>query len=186
MESRGDKAIVSDEAHGKLVEKAPAYFKPFLTLLYLTGARPGEIASITANNFDEPRSMVRLREHKTARHGQNRIIFLCPQAVALLGEQRAKYGSGHLLRNRIGQPYSKNAIVHMMASVRRKAGVNRATAYGYRHGWATEALAKGVPDAQVAALLGHSGTAMLFRHYSHLTAKAKVLQTALRQVRATG
>jgi integrase len=56
-------------------------------------------------------------------------------------------------------------------------------AYGYRHSFATDALAKGVPDTQVAELLGHSGTAMLHRHYSHLTARAKTLREALNRVR---
>jgi integrase len=60
-----------------------------------------------------------------------------------------------------------------------------ATAYGYRHTYATSALAKGVPDATVAALLGHSSTAMLHRHYSHLTSQAKVLRNAAALVRPT-
>jgi integrase len=184
MESRGDKALVSEDTHIRLMKKAPAYFKPFLALLYLTGARPGEIAAITAENFDEGNALVRLKEHKTARHGKSRTIFLCPEAVALLRVQKAEYGSGHLLRNRLGLPYTKNGVVHMMASLRKKAGVKGATAYGYRHAWATAALARGVPDAQVAALMGHSGTAMLHRHYSHLTAQSQALREALGKVRA--
>ena len=60
-----------------------------------------------------------------------------------------------------------------------------ATAYGYRHGYATEALAKGLPDAQVAALLGHSSTAMLHKHYSQLTAQAGVLRQAAAVVRSS-
>jgi hypothetical protein len=44
-------------------------------------------------------------------------------------------------------------------------------------------LAHGVPDAPVAELLGHSGTAMLHRHYAHLGAKAKALRSALAQIR---
>jgi len=43
--------------------------------------------------------------------------------------------------------------------------------------------ANGVPDAQVAELLGHSGAAMLHRHYAHLTARARVLKEALGRVR---
>jgi hypothetical protein len=35
----------------------------------------------------------------------------------------------------------------------------------------------------VAELLGHSGTAMLHRHYAHLTARAKALRDALGKVR---
>lgn len=58
-----------------------------------------------------------------------------------------------------------------------------ATAYGYRHAFATEALAAGVPDAHVAALLGHTSTAMLHRHYSHLTHQAQAMRAALERVR---
>ena len=43
--------------------------------------------------------------------------------------------------------------------------------------------ANGVPEAHVAELLGHSGTAMLHRHYSHLGTKAAALRSALGKVR---
>ena len=66
MDSRGDKALVSQDAHAKLMEAAPDNFKPFLMLLYLAGARPSEVSAITADNFDEAGGMVRLKEHKTA------------------------------------------------------------------------------------------------------------------------
>jgi integrase len=74
-------------------------------------------------------------------------------------------------------------IVTTMRRVRRRAGVPHATAYGYRHSYATEALSSGVPDAQVAALLGHRGTGMLHRHYSHLTSRAQLLREAAGKVR---
>jgi integrase len=67
---------------------------------------------------------------------------------------------------------------------RRRLGLGKLIPYGYRHGLATDALANGVPDAQVAELLGHSGTAMLHKHYSHLTARTQVLQAALGRVRS--
>lgn len=183
MESRGDKAIITDADHAKLLNAAPGYFKPFLRLLYLTGARPGEVAAITAENFDATNAVVRLKEHKTARHGRARIIVLPPEAVTLLEGLKGKNPTGHLVRNRLGRPYTKDAVVRMMASLRRKTGVKGATAYGYRHSFATDALANGVPDAQVSALLGHSGTTMLHRHYSHLTARTQALKDALGKVR---
>jgi integrase len=61
-------------------------------------------------------------------------------------------------------------------------GLGRVIAYGYRHGLATDALANGVPDAQVAELLGDSGMAMLHRHYAHLGAKAQALRLALGRI----
>jgi integrase len=54
--------------------------------------------------------------------------------------------------------------------------------YGYRHTFATDALANGVSDAHIAELLGHS-VAMLGRHYSHLVARTGVLKAALGRVR---
>jgi integrase len=59
----------------------------------------------------------------------------------------------------------------------------RLLAYRYRHTFTTDALANGVPDAQVAALLGHSNTAMLHKHYSHLTARLQALKEAASRVR---
>ena len=70
-----------------------------------------------------------------------------------------------------------------MEAMRKRAGVSGVFAYGYRHTFATDALAHGVPDAHVAELLGHSGTAMLHRHYSHLTARSQALRDALGKVR---
>lgn len=59
-----------------------------------------------------------------------------------------------------------------------------ATLFGLRHGFATAVLVNGLPDAWVAALLGHSNTPTLHRHYSYLTAQAKVMWEVVGGVRA--
>jgi integrase len=127
--------------------------------------------------------MVRLKEHKTAHKGKSRTLYLTPEIVALLAKQRERYQFGALLRNRSGKPWTEWSIVKAMKYAREKAGIPHAIAYGMRHSFATDALANGVPDAQVAELLGHSGTAMLHRHYAHLTARSQVLKSALGKVR---
>jgi integrase len=184
MESRGDKALVSEDNHARLLEAAADHFKPFLCLLRLTGARPGEVAAFHTDNFDGENGVVRLKEHKTAHStGKPRLVFLPAEAVSLLKTLKAKHGTGHLLRNHKGEPYTKNAIVRQFSRLRKRTGIKGATAYCYRHTLATDALAAGIPDAHVAALLGHSGTTMLHRHYSHLTEKAQTLKDALGKVR---
>jgi integrase/recombinase XerC len=180
--SRGVETVIKPEEHQRLMKAAGKHFKPFLRLLHLTGARPGEVAAITAENFDAEGGMVRLGQHKMAYKGKARTIYLCAEAVAVLLGQRAMYGEGVLLRSRFGLPWSKSGIVSAMARLRKATGL-KAIAYGYRHTFATDALANGVPDAQVAALLGHSGTAMLHKHYSHLTGQSRVLKEALSKVR---
>ena len=59
----------------------------------------------------------------------------------------------------------------------------RVMAYGLgRHSFATEALSAGVPDAVVAALLGHTSTEMVHAHYSHISENARLLQDAAEKV----
>jgi integrase len=69
-------------------------------------------------------------------------------------------------------------------ALRRKIGLPESVIpYGFRHTLATDALAQGVPEAHVAELLGHRGTAMLHKHYAHLGTRAAALRAALGMVR---
>jgi integrase len=180
--SRGTKALVSASDHARLCKAAGPSFRSFLQLLWLTGARPGEIAGLTASDLDLAKGVAVLTSHKTAHLGKVRVIFLCGKAVGILRKLVKARPTGLLFPGQSGQRLSVNAVTCRFIRLCDKAGV-KATAYGYRHTFATEALARGVPDAQVAALMGHSGTAMLHRHYSHLTAQSQALRQALGRVR---
>jgi integrase/recombinase XerC len=182
-QSRGRKAIISADDHATLVKVAKGDWKDFLQLLWLSGARPGEISGLTAEVVDLTSKTVILSEHKTAEQtGKDRLIILPDEAVNILQRLIAKRPEGLLFPGEDGQRMTPQAVTKRMERLCRKAGV-KAITYGYRHTFATDALANGVPDAHVAALLGHSGTAMLHKHYSHLTEKAQALRSALGQVR---
>ncbi len=182
-QSRGRKAVITAEDHARLLQHADPLFRDFLELLWLTGARPGEIAGLTADRVDVTSRAVSLSEHKTAEQtGRDRIILLCDEAVVILGGLIRERPTGLLFPGDKGQLLSPNNVSCRMRRLCKRAGV-QASCYGYRHTFATDALANGVPDAQVAELLGHSGTAMLHKHYAHLTARTKVLREALGRVR---
>lgn len=180
--SRSEEAIISEEEHGKLSEVASKDFRLVLRILWATGCRPGEVGSITAENFDPETGLVKLAEHKTDKTGKPRLIFLPPDIAAELRRLSERFKTGALLRSRQGNAWTGRAITKAMGRLKRLTGV-KAIAYGYRHTFATDALANGVPDAQVAALLGHSSTTMLHKHYSHLTSRAEVLRQAASLVR---
>lgn len=181
--SRGAKALVSAEVHETLCKHAEPLFRAFLQLLWLTGARPGEIASLTAEAVDLTKGVAVLIEHKTAHLGKSRVLFLSAEAIAILRERIALRPAGLLFPGEDGERMTANAIGLRLRRLCVRAGVKHAIPYGYRHTFATDALAKGVPDATVAALMGHSGTAMLHKHYAHLTSRSQALRYALGQVR---
>jgi integrase len=182
--SRGTLTLITPEQHATLILHAEACFKDVLVTLWETGARPGEVTSVTAREFDAEQGVWVLARHKNAHKGMSRVVYLTPAVVEICERLAARYPEGPLYRTRWGTPYGWCGLSKRIAWLRERLGLPKTiTVYGYRHSFATDALANGVPDAQVAELLGHSGTAMLHRHYSHLTAKARALKDALGRVR---
>jgi integrase len=185
VRSRGAEALVPPEAHAKLVEAASPALRDVLMALYQSGARPGEVITVTAREFVPEASVWVLTKHKTAHQGKPRIVHLTPGLVALCGELAARHPDGPLFRTSTGRPWCHTChLAAQVRTLRRHLELpDTITPYGYRHSFATDALSSGVPDAQVAELLSHSGTAMLHKHYSHLTARARALKEALGRVR---
>jgi integrase len=180
---RGQEVLVTEEEHKKLCDVAPAPFRLFLQLMWLTGARPSELSRLTAADIDWQVGVATLAKHKTAHKGKRRTIYLPPAALTLLAPLIAQYASGPLLRNRIGQRWTKATLGMAMRKARKEAGLKKKILYGIRHSWITDALEKGVPDAIVAALAGHHNTDMIHRYYNHLGRQTKVLTEAVKMIR---
>jgi integrase len=153
--------------------------------LHQSGAGPGEVLAVAAAEFHPEQGVRVLDKHKSAgKDGKPRIIFLTPELVTLCKGLAERYPEGPLFRNVHGHPWHKVGVAKRLRELRERLGIkSKAMPYSFRHGFATDAFANGVPDAQVAELLRHSGTAMLHKHYAHLTARAKALREALARVR---
>jgi integrase len=175
--------LVGEAQHEALLAAAPQAYKDALATLWATGCRPCELSRVEARHLDSKASAFILAEHKAERTGRPRVILLPPSALALCQQLAERHPAGPLFRDTKGKPLTPERLRNWIFKTRSRLGLGRVICYGYRHSLAMDALAKGVPDAQVAELLGHSGTAMLHRHYSHLTARAKALQEALGRVR---
>ena len=162
----------------RIVGELAGDWQAFARVLWHTGARPGEVAGLTAAALDLNNHCVRLKEHKTRHKGKTRVLYLDAEAVKVLRRQAEKYPDGPLFRGQRGDPFSRMCIVKKFLHLTKRVG-RRVTAYGFRHTFATRALAAGIPDAQVAALLGHANTAMVHKHYSHLGEQSRVLRDAV-------
>jgi integrase len=182
-ESRGVRVVLTDDEFDRLCSCARPKLRLFLRGLWLTGCRPGELARLRVSDVNWEVGVAVLNEHKTARKtGKPRLIVLSPDALAFF-RSLPPSGEGLLFTNQRGNAWRKETLYDAIKKARTKAGVPQAICYGLRHSYATTALANGVPDALVAALLGHQGTAMLHRHYSHLTSRVDVLKEAAKKVR---
>jgi len=180
--SRSAEAVISEADHKRLMEKATKQFRLVLRVLWETGCRPGEVGRITVENFNPENGVAVIHEHKTDHTGRPRVICfpadLCEEMKGLVEKVKA----GALFKSKSGKAWSGRSITEAMKNLKKKTG-QKTIAYGYRHSFATTALSNGVPDSHVAALLGHSSTAMLHKHYSHLTSQSKVLLESLARVR---
>jgi integrase len=149
-----------------------------LEALRLTGARPQELAPLTADGVGWATATVTLVEHKTRRHtGRERVVYLTAAAIAVFERQRAKHPTGPLFPTQAGKPYSARAIVRRLLAASERLGF-RVFAYATRHTFATALLSAGEPDAIVAELLGHTSAAMVGRHYGHVAQNSRRLREA--------
>jgi integrase len=156
-------------------------FREFVRAMTLTGCRPGEIARLRKEDIDLGRGLWIFTKHKTVKKtGRPRIIYLCPEALELTKTLFAKCSDdGPIFRNSRGAPWSGNAIRIRFRNLRRKhPELKGVSAYTYRASFATDALEAGVPDASVAALLGHTNTETLHRFYARLSQKVDHLKAA--------
>ena len=146
----------------------------------LTGCRPGEIARVTAADVNLDQGVWVLARHKTAKKtGKPRIIYLPPEAVELTRELMAKYPTGPLFINSRGKPWTRNAVRIRFRNLRKKfPELKGIVAYSYVRASAPTPSKPGVPDATVAALLGHTGTATLHRFYNRLSGRVGHLKDA--------
>lgn len=176
-DSRGAEAVVSPELHARVLRETTGDFHQYVRFLWATGCRPMEAARLEVGQVDWATGTVTLRRHKTKKKGKRRILYLTAEAIAILREQAERHKEGHLFRGLKGKPFSLQAVVSRFLRLSEKLGVS-VCAYNYRHTFGTRALAAGLPDTHVAALMGHTSTRMLHQHYSHITADARLLREA--------
>lgn len=181
-------AVMSKEERREILANiADTEFRQFVEALQETGARPSEIARLTAGDVNLTTGICTLAKHKTsAKSGMPRVIFMTPRFMCIVKPLMKKYTTGPLFRGpRSGRPFGRQGICSRFRRLRQKLPhLKHAIAYGFRAAYATDALMNGVGIAQVAELLGHRDTTMVQKHYSLIREQTDYMREMARK--ATG
>jgi integrase len=187
--SRGRDSVISPDDYEKLIVSANDRLRDFLVACRNSGTRPHIVAEVTAKHFHEAAECWVMPEHKTDSDGQPLVIHLNTTLLALTRRLVAERPEGPLFVNNKGNRWTDTAWGKAMAGLRQQfqeAGETISCTgimYGFRHTYATDLLEQGVPETHVAGLLGHKSTAMLSKHYSHLSSKAQTLKAHLSHIK---
>lgn len=139
-----------------------------------TGIRSGEVIGLLWADVDDQCSRVSIR--RAVRRGREkrpktaagvRVVGLLPPArAALAGLRRREPGECVFANPNTGSGWHEaKALNRAFARACRDAQVRRRYVYQLRHTYATWALSSGENPAWIAKQMGHSDTAMLYRHY---------------------
>jgi site-specific recombinase XerD len=145
--------------------------RAILTLLYGTGIRASECATLTEVNVDLDGATVRV----TGKGGHERTIPL--NVLVLQALQRYRLVRGEVspdsvfFRSRSGKSLSRGAIFERVRTHSRRAGIRKVVSpHRLRHTFATHLVKAGVNPVEIRDLLGHrliSSTQI----YLHVTAE---------------
>jgi|TARA_R100000081_G_C4794339_1_gene159798 integrase len=150
-----DELIALTDELNKLKD-IPLYQKSvaFIWLLILTGARKGEIAK--AKWSDLVGNTLVIKDHKTDRYGEDRIIHLTPMAIDIINNLNKddEYIIGIKTPRRTWE------------TVKKAVGIEDMRMHDIRHSYASWSLQK-ISLAEVGGLLGHRDQATTQR-YAHI------------------
>ena len=126
-----------------------ASFNRFVRFAYYTGARSGEIRSISTDNLLEGSIVV---YGKTGR----RYVKLNSQALALLDQQKELWN------------YRKDYVSHKFKKEVRKLGIKNARFHDLRRTFGLNLIKQGMSIYKVSKLLGHKSVRTTEQHYAPL------------------
>jgi integrase len=140
-------------------------FRDLVLVLLDTGARPGEIRTLTAARIDWKASSAVVEGKSGAR-----VIGLTARSLEILRRAADQFPDGPVLRNGKGDPWQAGAMTQRFRRVRNRVKVY-VVPYHFRHALFGRASKAGVDSVVIARQLGHANLNMLLKVYSHVDAE---------------
>ncbi len=179
LDTEGRQRIMTDDEFQSLLRhSSDSCFRRVLIALRYTSARPGEVRKLTWAQVDWNNHRWVIYRHKsshTARIKKPRLIPMCPCVENLLRWLRRRHGhQPYVFLNSLGKPWTKDAFVQRMDSLRKRAGIRpdengeQLVLYHHRHTYLTAAASiEGISGPLLQQLAGHTDSRMTEK-YAHL------------------
>ena len=166
QEENHPERILSDEEEPRLLSAASARLRPVIILALDTGARLGELLSLTPAHVDLRQREIHLLQTKS---GKARRVPLTDRACAVLEElvREAKDGEPLCGAARGERPWW---LINAFERACSSAGIRGLRFHDLRHTFATRLVTNSVDLATVQKLLGHADIRMTLR-YAHPTSR---------------
>jgi integrase len=154
----------------RLINSCTADFRKLVQAALQTGARYGQLITLTAADFNSDSGTVTLRTRKGRGREKVYNVVLSKEGVAFFTHACAGLaGSDLIFKKGDGTPWGKSQQDRLIKAASAGANITPpANFHVTRHTWASHAVMNGVPLLVVAKNLGHSDTRMVERHYGHL------------------
>lgn len=164
VSSRRKDAFLNLEQRTALLKACPADLKLLVKAMLLTGARPGELANLSAADFDKRLGCLTL-SGKTGR----RTVAISTAAATFLSEiNKDKIAAAPMLTDSFGQRWNKDSWKKIFKEAVTSAELPVAVVmYSLRHTAISEMVLAGMDSFIVAKLTGTS-VAMIEANYGHL------------------
>jgi integrase len=148
----------------RLINASDPLFRPLARTALETGARYSELARLRCSDFNIDSGTLLVR---TSKSGKPRHIVLTEQGHQLFAQLTAGRGGDDQI---IAGKWRRGTQARPMRAACQRAGIDPPMSFhGLRHTWASLAVMGGMPLTVVAKNLGHANTAMVEKHYGHLS-----------------
>jgi len=161
--------VVSPSDHATILAAiAEPNFRDLIELAWETGSRPQELRAIEARHVDLEGGRIVFPPGEAKGKKRHRVIYLgTGKAREIVGRLVSANAHGTILRNSLGNPWTKDSI--NCAFCRLKKTIGKKFHMGaFRKGFVTQALKNGVDTVTLAHLVGHSDAGMISRGYGHV------------------
>jgi integrase len=158
---------LSDDESRRLVNACKEPFRSLVLAGLLTGARYGELARLTAGDYNPDAGTIHIRDSKS---GKDRHVYLSPEGARHFTRQAVGKGSQELLFTRANkESWGPSHQQRVMKVASENAKIKPAvTFHVLRHCYASRSVMRKIELMVVARQLGHSDTRMGEKHYGHL------------------